>query len=358
MAAAGALPVTWKELCYKFDISDSTLNGWHKQEKVPPKSRVLVKVAVDLGGDEEEWDARWRRARKAHDRLLADERARRQSGLKGNHRTAVRRLPPPPAGGRGRPWPERVLVFIGLIGVLALSASTARRPVFSPPQAAQCSYVTGRPATVFAHPSSQAKPVKSKDLGDGVEILRKPHPPGWVSVYTPRNRPGYNWMHANVLSAPVQGTRPCQDHNVATLEVENYNSAEEQFYVGSDCRIYHRWQHKFGGPFSGWGSLGGCALNPPELAVVMNGDSELVAFVIYSDHTVRYKSQPGPALGPWPSVWTSLGRGDFYGGLDVVTGASGSSLIKVFADDKAGHVWENDQVQGNQWSGWRRVQRP
>ena len=192
-------------------------------------------------------------------------------------------------------------------------ASSPNRPVFSP-QPAQCAYVTRLPATVFSSPSDDAKVVKAKDLGNGVEILQWPHPSSWLPVYTPRNSSDHNWMQANVLSTPVAGTRPCQDHDVATVKVQNFNSAEEQFYVGSDCQIYHRWQSEFGGQFSGWATLAGCALARRELKVIRNSDNELVAFVIYSDHTVRYQSQPGPARGPWPRVWTSLGRGNFYRG--------------------------------------------
>ena len=200
--------------------------------------------------------------------------------------------------------------------------------------------------------------VKAKDLGNGVEILQWPHPSSWLPVYTPRNSSDHNWMQANVLSTPVAGTRPCQDHDVATVKVQNFNSAEEQFYVGSDCQIYHRWQSEFGGQFSGWATLAGCALARRELKVIRNSDNELVAFVIYSDHTVRYQSQPGPARGPWPRVWTSLGRGNFYTGLHVVKGAEGSSPIQVFASDKVGNVWENDQTQGSHWSGWHKPQHP
>jgi transcriptional regulator with XRE-family HTH domain len=358
LAAAGKPRLTWKELADNFGISDRTLSDWRKKRKVPPNSVALVQAAKYLGGAKEEWQARWRKARDAHERLLTDRQARRKPGNDDSHHPITNSPPPSPPIGRPRPnWARRALGLLGIIGVLALPASSANHPVFSP-QAARCAYVTRLPATVFSAPSDDAAAVKAKDLGNGIEILQLPHPPGWSPVYTPRNSPGRNWMHANVLSTPVAGTRPCQDHDIATVKVRNFNSAEEQFYIGSDCRIYHSWQSTVGGPFSGWVSLGGCALARQELAVVMNSDSELVAFVIYSDHTVRYKSQPGPGRGPWPPDWTSLGGGNFYTGLHVVTGANGSSPIQVFADDKAGNVWENDQTQGNHWSGWHKSRRP
>jgi hypothetical protein len=208
---------------------------------------------------------------------------------------------------------------------------------------------------VLSAPSAGAALVKFKDLGNGIEILPLPHPPGWWPVYSPYNRSDRNWMPAGVLSPRVAGTRPCPDNKaVAVVTAYNSDSAEEQFAVGSDCRIYHRWQMKAGGPFSQWSSMGGCASAPQELAVAMNGDGELVAFVISPDHAVRYKSQTRPALGPWTS-WTSIG-GDVATGLRVVSAPSGSSPIRVYASDKSGDPWENDQTQGNCcWSGWRKI---
>jgi hypothetical protein len=88
----------------------------------------------------------------------------------------------------------------------------------------------------------------------------------------------------------------------------------------------------------------------------MNGDGELIAFVISTVHTVRYKSQSKPSLGPWTG-WTSIG-GDVSSGLRVVGAPSGSSPIRVFADYKSGNLWENDQTRGKGnccWSGWRKV---
>jgi hypothetical protein len=163
-----------------------------------------------------------------------------------------------------------------------------------------------------------------------------------------------------VLAWPASSTsRPGTSAPAAVAEVTAYNSdfAEEQFAVGRDCRIYHRWQTKAGGPFGQWSSMGGCAAAPQELAVGMNDDGELVAFVISPDHAVRYKSQTRPALGPWTS-WTSIG-GDVSTGLRVVSAPSGSSPIRVYASDKSGNLWENDQPQRNRgWTGWRKIQPP
>lgn len=248
---------------------------------------------------------------------------------------------------------------LGLLCLVGLtwSAGSPSRPVTSP-SAARCAYVTALPAPVLSAPSANAALVKREDLGDGIEILPLSHPPGWWPVYTPGDRPDHSWMPAGVLSPDVAGARPCAD-NPAVAAVTKYNSdsAEEQFAVGSDCRVYHRWQPAGGGQFSRWTPMGGCAPSRQGLAVGMNGDGELVAFVISPDHAVRYKSQSRPSLGPWTG-WTSIG-GDVSTGLRVVSAPDGSSPVRVFATDKSGKQWENDQTQGTGnccWSGWRKVQ--
>lgn len=359
LASAGEPRLTWKELAENFAISDRTLSDWRNKRTIPSNPASLVKAATFLGGAKEEWHPRWRKARDAHERLLTDRQARRKPRSDDNdHSISITNYPPPSSPiGRPRPiWAKLALSLLGIVGVLALPASSANHPVFSP-QTAQCAYVTRLPAIVFSAPSDKAATVKAKDLGNGVEILKLPHPSDWWPVYTPRSSPDHNWMHANVLSTPVAGTRPCHDNDIATVKVQNFNFTEEEFFIGSDCQVYHRWQSQVGRQFGGWKRLKGCALARDELAVVMNGESELVAFVIYSDHTVRYKSQPGPGRGPWPADWTSLGGGNFYTRLNVVKGANRSSPIQVFAKDKVGNVWENDQTQGH-WSGWHKSQHP
>jgi len=253
-------------------------------------------------------------------------------------------------------WPKLVLGFLTLVVVLASPSSSPSRLVTTP-RTAWCAYVTALPALVLSAPSADATPVKPKDFGDGIEILPLPHPPGWWPVFTPFNHPDHNWMRAGVLSPRVAGTRPCKDKAVAMVTTYNFDSREEQFAIGSDCRVYHRWQLQAGGQkFSRWSSLGGCASSHRGLAVGMNGDGELMAFVISPDHTVRYKSQSTPGLGRWVG-WTRIG-GDVSTGLRVMSASNGSSPIRIFASDKSGNLWEDDQAQANCcWSGWRQAQK-
>jgi hypothetical protein len=253
-------------------------------------------------------------------------------------------------------WPKlAALGVLALVVALAWPSSSPSRPV-TVQGTARCAYVTALPAPVLAAPSADAAPVKSKHLGDGIEILPLPHPSGWWPVYTPSNRPGHNWMRTGVLSPGVAGTRPCPDKTVALVTAYNSNSTQEQFAIGSDCRVYHRWQWQAGGRFSPWTNLGGCA-SRQGLAVGMNGDGELMAFVIWPDHTARYKSQSKPGLGPWTG-WTRIGA-DVSTGLSVVSATSGSSPVRIYASDQSGNLWEDTQAQANCcWSGWRKVRKP
>jgi hypothetical protein len=70
-----------------------------------------------------------------------------------------------------------------------------------------------------------------------------------------------------------------------------------------------------------------------------------------------------PGAGPLEPAYRAGGARhpagrNFYAGLNGVTGANGSSPIRVFANDKVGNVWEDDQTQGNHWSGWHKSQHP
>ena len=71
--------------------------------------------------------------------------------------------------------------------------------------------------------------------------------------------------------------------------------------------------------------------------------ASLMAFVISPDHTVRYKIAIHAGLGRWVG-WTRIG-GDVSTGLRVVSASNGSSPIRIFASDKSGNLWEDDQIE-------------
>jgi transcriptional regulator with XRE-family HTH domain len=95
--AAGEPPLTWKELADKVGISDRTLSDWHSKRILPPNSSSLVQAAAFLGGRREDWQARWRKAREAHERLRDDRKAQRKPGNEDN-RGPAETAEPSPAG--------------------------------------------------------------------------------------------------------------------------------------------------------------------------------------------------------------------------------------------------------------------
>jgi hypothetical protein len=230
---------------------------------------------------------------------------------------------------------------------LSAMARSARTSSSTAPLAATSMSPPNLPPNPYRQPSNHPRPANH------------PRPPSRRQPPNPRLPP--TSVGAALVKLKNLGNGiACPDNKaVAAVTAYNSDSAEEQFAVGSDCRVYHRWQMGADGQFSRWSSLGGCAPGHQGLAVGMNGDGELVAFVISPDHTVRYNSQSKPGLGPWVG-WTSIG-GNVSTGLRVVSARNGSSPIQVFANDKSGGLWENDQTQGKGdccWSGWRKVQPP
>jgi hypothetical protein len=74
LAESGKPAMTWKELAEKFGINERTLSGWKTGRLLPSGSRPLIKVAVDLGGREKDWLARWRSANAAYQKALTASR--------------------------------------------------------------------------------------------------------------------------------------------------------------------------------------------------------------------------------------------------------------------------------------------
>ena len=416
-AVAGKSQLTWKQLAEHVKVPAQTFSHWKTRHTVPDDFPTLVNAAVYLGADPKEALRRCREAHTAYQKVLRskrqpapaadsahetlghgepDTRAAPASQLLPSPQPAAASNPAPapdPLAARHPPIfpapaptpvtnpdqakrlrdlamfllkPEKpvlallclvAVAALYLVAVLAWPGSSSNHPAITP-HAARCAYVTAPWAPVLAAPSDGAPLVKSKDLGNGVEILPLSHPQGWWPVYTPSLRPDHNWMRADVLSPLAAGTRPCQDNTVNAVTAQNYNGAEEQFTILSDCHVYHRWQNGAGGKYSGWASLGGCALPHQQPAVGTDIYGDMVVFVIFADHTIRCKSQPSPGRGPWPTIWTSMGEARFFTGLRVVNRHTGSSPLLVFAKDKNGQLWENEGQGTCCWSGWHPVMHP
>jgi hypothetical protein len=138
------------------------------------------------------------------------------------------------------------------------------------------------------------------------------------------------------------------------VAVINTNGTWEEFWIGSDCHVYHAWGAvNQNGPYPSSGSLGGCAIASNGLDVGRNNDGRLEVFVRGTDGAIWHNWQTRPSSGPW-SGWYSLGNFYVESGPTVRSVFSGDAYMQVWAvrDD----TWYVDyQTQpGCCWSGWRQ----
>ena len=74
--------------------------------------------------------------------------------------------------------------------------------------------------------------------------------------------------------------------------------------------LFHKWQTSAGGStWSPYSSLSGAITSDTDLAIAMNNDGRLQAFVVGSNNQLYYKTQSSPNSDTWSSAWTSLGGG-------------------------------------------------
>jgi hypothetical protein len=142
-------PLKQKELAEAAGVNDRTFSDWRNKRTVPADPASLVKAARLLGGRQEDWQARWRRARDAHERLVASRQGQRKPGSEGDRgpvlpsgaspsgadESAHGKLPghETPAGGpsagadrsarRARPRPRSILVVFAILAVIAIAAA-------------------------------------------------------------------------------------------------------------------------------------------------------------------------------------------------------------------------------------------
>ncbi|GIH93526.1 hypothetical protein Psi01_41560 [Planobispora siamensis] len=94
-----------------------------------------------------------------------------------------------------------VLLAAALYALLPTGKADPAAPATPAAGEARCAYVIEESAPVYPEPDATAVAIKFKYRQDRVELLAGPHPPGWVAVRTPRDRPGFNWMRSAVLGA-------------------------------------------------------------------------------------------------------------------------------------------------------------
>jgi hypothetical protein len=139
---------------------------------------------------------------------------------------------------------------------------------------------------------------------------------------------------------------PTATARIGASVVPNRDGRLEAFGRGGDNALWHSWQDKPGGSWSGWYRLGGSFSGDP--VVIQNEDGRLEAFAVATDGAVGHVWQTS-AGGSWSGV-SSLG-GKVTAGLTV--GQNKDGRLELFAqgtDAAVWHVWQH--TAGGSWSGW------
>ncbi|MBO4271589.1 hypothetical protein [Microbispora triticiradicis] len=213
-------------LAASFDLRlpSSTVQDWLDNGTVPAWERFEVLLRT-LNAEK---DRKWRRL---HDEALTarnlrrrEERRRGIAAVRPDAVATTERTPSPEpvarpvvtqavtqavvetrtTGGRRR---RRVSLAVAACSVACVAAAAVwptlgREAHPGPVISRRCAYVTREPAGVYPSPSAGPVFVKYKTAGERVEVLDRAHPPGWLVVKTPKDRPGFQYMQESVLSVP------------------------------------------------------------------------------------------------------------------------------------------------------------
>ena len=118
------------------------------------------------------------------------------------------------------------------------------------------------------------------------------------------------------------------------------------FARGTDNAIWHNWQARPDGNWSGWASLGGEWTSDPDAA--LNAPGGLVVFARGIDNAIWHCWQAQPD-GDW-SGWASLG-GQWTSGPSAVLQTGGRLVVFARGTDNA--IWQRSQTSANgDWGPW------
>ena len=103
------------------------------------------------------------------------------------------------------------------------------------------------------------------------------------------------------------GIRPNSDLALAM----NSDGRLQAFVIGTNNQLYYKSQTGAGSSTwsSGWTSLGGGIKADTSPAVARNSDGRLQVFVVGTNNQLYYKTQSSPNSNTWSPAWTSLGGG-------------------------------------------------
>jgi hypothetical protein len=136
--------------------------------------------------------------------------------------------------------------------------------------------------------------------------------------------------------------------------LQDRDGRREEFWRDSGgCALWHRWQVRPGGPWSGSASLGGCLTS--DVAGAANADGRLEIFARAADNALWHIWQKQPNGWSGWSAWGSLG-GVLPSGPTVK--ANTDRRLEVFvrhADNALWHIWQKQPNGWSGWSGWFRI---
>lgn len=234
------------------ELAATTVDGWFKTWSVVPAWSRFYALIKALGAEQDEdWRSLHEAALSADRRHKREERKKKESNCNAEpHPDPVTTklqsgAPPavdevtssaaaPPTSTRAKAGPRgssQVIAITAAVVAVALvvailklilpsnkgesdiigdSSVELAQPVDRPARdlmVRYCTHVIVELAVVYSASDVSSRQIKFKYLNDEITISNRPSPAGWISVQTPWDDPGFNWMQTSALAPPT----PCSD---------------------------------------------------------------------------------------------------------------------------------------------------
>ena len=135
---------------------------------------------------------------------------------------------------------------------------------------------------------------------------------------------------------------------------QNADGRLEVFIVGSDRRLYHKWQTAANSSTwsDGWASLGGQWSHRRRPAVAQNADGRLEVFLVGLDKQLHHRSQTAANSSQWSEIWTVLGGQEWPPSSDPSIGRNADGRLEVFLVGSDKQLYHRRQTAANSstWS--------
>ncbi len=206
------------------ELAASTVEGWFRTWSVVPKWERFETLLKVLGAEKDhEWTELYAAAHAADRRRKRKQKEqKKQKGTEGREkkRQPVQEytVTTPARAERGitrvfqdipgSAWAVGggiAVVFVTITIFVVSSGFSGETPS---PGTVLCTRAIVDRAEVLSKPDDRSELIKYKYFDDPIKIqVGHQSPRGWVTVRTPANEPGYNWMHRNTLGE----FNPCTD---------------------------------------------------------------------------------------------------------------------------------------------------